>query len=215
MGHLHYSCCARFCGGWHWRPAASRQSVLGLTLWTFLTTVVPFYFLSTIVSVPDEPLCPGWIPLSSVQPLDVVLRNAKEIWLFSFLFTRTTHPSVRLVCFQCANRASTSPRWEIRSVQNVRLTASLTTRGRCSVAVKRTTSALRETPWPWPVPVSLHFFLPIRPFSKIFSHSSGCNGAEAGLIYWTAPFLVASVSSFLSHSCRFLQQTFYNSNKNG
>lgn len=170
MGHLHYSCCARFCGGWHWYPAARRQSVLGLTLWTFHTTAVPFFFLSTILlhfcpSLMSR-LCPGWIPLSSVQPLDVVLRNAKENLLFSFLFIQTTHPSVYLVCFQCANRVSTRPRWEIRSVQNVRLTASLTTRGRCSVAVKRTTSVLRETPWLWPVPVSLLFFLPNRPFRK-------------------------------------------------
>lgn len=175
MGHLHYSCCARFCGGWHWCPAARRQSVLGLTLLTFLTTVDPFYFLSTILlhSCPSltSRLCPGWSPLSSVQPLDVVLRNAKEILLSSFLFIQTTHPFVCLVCFQCANRASTSPRWEILSAQNVRLTASLTTRGRCSVAVKRTTSVLRETPWPWPAPVSLYFFLPNRPFSKIFCHS--------------------------------------------
>lgn len=156
-------------------PRSEKTERLGFDFMDFPHNCGSFYFLSTILlhSCPSlmSRLCPGWIPLSSVQPLDVVLRNAKEILLFSFLCIQTTHPSVDLVCLQCANRASTSPRWEIRSVQNVRLTASLTTRGRCSVAVKRTTSVLRETPWPWPVPVSLHFFLPNRPFSKIFGHS--------------------------------------------
>lgn len=61
-------------------------------------------------------------------------------------------------CLQCAGQASTNPRSEIWSVQSVRLTVSLTMRGRCTVAVRKTTSVLRETPPPWPVPVSVLWY---------------------------------------------------------
>lgn len=59
------------------------------------------------------------------------------------------------LCLQCAGRASTNPPWGIWSVQSARLIASLTMRGRCTVAVRGTTSVLRETLRPWPVPVSV------------------------------------------------------------
>lgn len=99
---------------------------------------------------------PIFKPLS-VQPLDVVLIAMKEVSFLFFFKNKSTHPSVCLSCFQRANRDSTSPHWEIWSVQNVRRIVSLTTRGRCSVAVKKTTSVLKETLWPWLVPVSVCF----------------------------------------------------------
>ncbi|GLD59036.1 ephrin type-A receptor 3 isoform X1, partial [Lates japonicus] len=46
----------------------------------------------------------------------------------------------------CAGQASTNPHWGTWSVQSVRLTASPTMRGHCTAAVRKTTSALRETP---------------------------------------------------------------------
>lgn len=58
-------------------------------------------------------------------------------------------------CLQCAGPASINPRSEIWSAQSVRLIASLTMRGRCTVAVRKTTSVLKGTPPPWPVPVSV------------------------------------------------------------
>lgn len=58
-------------------------------------------------------------------------------------------------CLQCAGQASTSPQLEIWSAPNVRLIASHTMRGRCTVAVKKTISVLREILSPWPVPVSV------------------------------------------------------------
>lgn len=133
--------------------------------------LLSFSDIAALLSIPNEPAVSGMNPtiVSSAPGCCFKKRKRDFVVFFSFY---SNHSSICLSClFQCANRASTSPRWEIRSVQNVRLTASLTTRGRCSVAVKRTTSVLRETPWPWPVPVSLHFFLPNRPFSKIFSHA--------------------------------------------
>lgn len=57
--------------------------------------------------------------------------------------------------FQRAGRASTSPRSGTWSVQSVRLTAFPTMRGRCTAAVRRTTSVPRETLHPWRVPVSV------------------------------------------------------------
>ncbi|MEQ2203896.1 hypothetical protein XENOCAPTIV_005061 [Xenoophorus captivus] len=58
-------------------------------------------------------------------------------------------------CFQCAGQASTNPLTATWSVQSVRLTASPTMRGHCTVAVRKTTFALKETLPPWHVLVSV------------------------------------------------------------
>ncbi len=78
---------------------------------------------------------------------------ARELSMCWFSVT-LRHLSV-FFCLQCAGQDSTSLHSGTWSVQSVRLTVSLTTRGRCTVAVRKTTSVLRETPPPWPAPVSV------------------------------------------------------------
>lgn len=64
------------------------------------------------------------------------------------------HPSVSF-CLQCAGPVSTNLLWEIRSVQSARHIVSHTMRGRCTAAVRKTTSVPMEILHPWPVPVSV------------------------------------------------------------
>lgn len=121
--------------------------------------LLPFKEIAACMFVSKKPFmngqCPGWIPPLSPW---MSFRDMKG-FLYFLKKNKNTHPSVCLSCFQCANRASTSPRWEIWSVQNVRRIVSLTTRGRCSVAVKKTTSVLKETLCLWLVPVSVYLFI--------------------------------------------------------
>lgn len=98
----------------------------------------------------------SFVPCSVAGAL---MKNAAIGSLSMCWFSMTlTHLSV-FFCLQCAGQASTSPRLEIWSAQSVRLIVSLTTTGRCTVAVKKTSSVLMETLSPWPVPVSVCLYL--------------------------------------------------------
>lgn len=76
------------------------------------------------------------------------------------LVQHDTHVLFFVFCLQCAGRASTNLCSGIWSVQSVHLIVSLTMRDRCTVAVRKITSVLRETPPLWPVPVSVHVCVP-------------------------------------------------------